>query len=89
MQENLRKPHVLTLENREKLSLGGVEDVSGFNDESVSLLTSLGELNVRGSKLHISKLDLNSGEVEIEGKINLLQYTQLKNDKGILKRLFT
>ena len=89
MQENLHKPHVLTLENREKLSLGGVEDVLGFNDEAVSLSTSMGELNISGSKLHISKLDLNSGEVEIDGKINMLRYSQPKNEKGFMKRLFT
>ena len=87
MQENVLTPHSLILDNRKKLSLTGVEDVSGFNEETVSLKTTAGGLIVKGSGLHIGRLDLDTGDVEIEGVINLLNYTDSKNDKGFIQRL--
>ena len=36
--------HGLHLEGREKLSVIGVQDVSGFDENTVLLLTELGEL---------------------------------------------
>ena len=87
MQEKVLKPHSLILDNRKKLSLTGVEDVSGFNEETVSLKTTAGDLIVKGSGLHISRLDLDTGDVEIEGVINLLNYTDSKTDKGFIQRL--
>ena len=87
MQEKVLKTHSLILDNRKKLSLTGVEDVSGFNEETVSLKTTAGGLIVKGSGLHIGRLDLDTGDVEIEGVINLLNYTDSKNDKGFIQRL--
>ena len=52
MSENFQKPHSLSLDNRKKLSLTGVEDVPGFNEETVNAVTSLGTLVIRGFALH-------------------------------------
>lgn len=81
------KPNNIILDNRKKLCITGADDVPGFNEETVSVSTSLGNLLVRGSSLHINKLNLDSGEVEIEGLINSLQYTESKNSKSLMKRL--
>ncbi|MCH5298368.1 MAG: sporulation protein YabP [Ruminococcus sp.] len=88
MQENFSKPHTMLLDNRKKLSLTGVSDVLGFNEELVSIKTSLGDLIVRGSKLHISKLNLETGEVDIDGVINSLQYIESRDGKSFMQRLF-
>ena len=88
MQENFSKPHTMLLDNRKKLSLTGVNDVLGFNEELVSIKTSLGDLIVRGSKLHISKLNLETGEVDIDGQINSLQYIENREGKSFMQRLF-
>ncbi|MCH5303973.1 MAG: sporulation protein YabP [Ruminococcus sp.] len=87
MQEKIPKPHNLILDNRNKLSLTGVDDVLGFNEETVSVNTSMGDLIIRGSKLHISKLNLETGEVEIDGKVNSLQYAETKTNKSFMQRL--
>ena len=42
------KPHSLSIENRERMSLSGVEDVSGFDENTVIPTTSLGALTIRG-----------------------------------------
>ena len=87
MQEFNSKPQSLTLDNRKKLSLTGVEDVLGFNDETVNVKTTLGDLTIKGSKLHISKLNLDSGDVEIDGVVDLIHYSQSKSEKSFMQRL--
>lgn len=87
MTENV-KQHSILLDNRKKLCITGADDVLGFNEEAVNVITSLGNLIVRGSSLHINKLNLDSGEVEIEGVINSLQYTESKSSKSFMQRLF-
>ena len=90
MSDNInRKPSSVILDNRKKLCITGADDVPGFNEETVSVSTSLGNLIVRGSSLHINKLNLDTGEVEIEGVINSLQYTESKNSKSFMQRLFS
>ena len=40
IQKAAARQSSLSMENREKLSLGGVEDVSGFDENLIDLLTS-------------------------------------------------
>ena len=68
------KLHSLTLENREKMQIRGVTDVTGFDDTLVLLRTSLGQLSIRGEGLHVERIDLESGELELHGQIRELQY---------------
>ena len=62
--------------------------MSGFNEEIVNLDTNLGGLVIRGSQLHISKLNLDTGDVEVEGRVNSLQYFQGKEQKSLFQRIF-
>ena len=88
MPENMMKrPHILTLDNRKLLTLTGVEDVSGFDEQTINVKLGDAALVVKGSNLHISKLSLESGDVVIDGQINSLQY--LGASSGSLRsRLF-
>ena len=89
MNEQISKKHSLILENRKFLSLNGIDDVLGFNEESVTLSGNCGILIIRGEKLHISKLSLETGEVTLDGKVNALVYTEHSKDKsGIFSKLF-
>ncbi len=75
MSENtVKKPHILTLDNRNLLSLTGVEDVVGFDEQTINIRLSDCTLVVKGISLHISKLSLDSGDVVIDGRISSLQY---------------
>lgn len=83
-----RAVHNVIMENRHSLSLSGVRDVDSFDEQSVVVLTELGELTVRGENLHISRLDQETGELDMSGEINELLYSQLKQErKGLLARL--
>ncbi len=75
MSENtVKKPHILTLDNRSLLSLTGVEDVVGFDEQTINIRLSDCTLVIKGTSLHISKLSLDSGDVVIDGRISSLQY---------------
>ena len=75
MSENtVKKPHILTLDNRSLLSLTGVEDAVGFDEQTINIRLSDCTLVVKGTSLHISKLSLDSGDVVIDGRISSLQY---------------
>ena len=83
----IKKPHILTLDNRKLLTLSGVEDVSGFDEQTINVKLSDATLVVKGTGLHISKLSLESGDVVIDGLITSLQY--LGASSGSLRsRLF-
>lgn len=88
MPENMmKKPHILTLDNRKLLTLSGVEDVPGFDEQTINVKLCDATLVVKGSGLHISKLNLESGDVVIDGTIGSLQY--LGASSGSLRsRLF-
>ena len=81
-------PHGLRLEGREKLSITGVQDVSGFDEGTILLETGLGELCIRGEGLHIERIDLNTGALELHGKVRELSYEEPVRG-GLLSRLFS
>ena len=82
------KKHTLTLDDRKRLVLTGAEDVSGFNEETVSVKTVDGTLIIKGEGLHIDKLNLETGDVSVDGKINAMQYIGSDNHTSRLSRLF-
>ena len=87
--QQLRPMHNIILENRRMLSLSGVKDVDSFDEQTVVLLTELGELTVKGLNLHISRLDQESGEVSIDGEISDLVYTEVNIEpQSFWARLF-
>ena len=90
-EENERVPaklHSLQLEGREKLSLSGVEDVTGFDESLIVLSTAQGELSIRGEQLHIERIDLQLGSLEVRGHIQDLSYEEPARSGGLWARLF-
>lgn len=81
----------IILENRNKLSLTGVLEVIGFDDERITLNTRLGALLIKGSNLKMNKLDVQNGEVIIIGVISSIVYNNKapkKEKKNIIQKLF-
>ena len=89
MEEERRSGnHLLSVENRRQLMASGVLDVDRFDEKAVVVLTNMGVLTVEGEDLHINRLNVESGEIAIEGEIDRLQYADLKEKGGVLKGLF-
>ena len=86
--ENITPEHRLILEQRERLVISGVEEVARFDEETIVLTTSLGDLEIQGEGLHIEKLSLEGGELHVDGSISALIYeTAPRESPGLLRRL--
>lgn len=81
--------HSLLIENREKLSLTGVTDVDSFDDTLITAFTDESRITVTGSYLHISKLNIDEGELWVEGKIDSVAYSDnIPAKSGIFGKIF-
>lgn len=87
-----KRTHKVTMNNRRNVNITGVNDVLSFDVKEVLLETELGMLMLKGSDLHISRLTLDKGEVDVEGKIDSLTYSEhdsfAKKSESILGKLF-
>jgi sporulation protein YabP len=85
------KTQNLILEDRERLNISGVVDVESFNDECVVIDTELGMLIVRGEDIRINKLNIDNSELNIEGDIYCLEYSDRESSRskgGFFGRMF-
>ncbi len=81
--------HMVTLEERERLCISGVEEVESFDENTIVMVTVAGELVVRGSGLHIEQLSLDGGQLQVEGQVESLTYEEDRGSRGgLLSRLF-
>ena len=81
----------IILENRKKMTLTGVKEVISFDDEKILLNTKLGTLTIKGPSLKMNKLDVQNGDVIINGEIYYVVYSakEVKKQKeSILGKLF-
>ena len=84
----VERPHSLTIDGRNRASITGVTDVDSFNEAMIVMNTSAGALTLIGSSLHISRLNLEDGQLLVEGQIDALEYDERARGKGGLGRLF-
>ena len=88
-KKSTKTPHSIIMENRKLLTATGVSDVDSFDEQSVTAYTDLGELSIRGNGLHISKLNVETGDLTIEGEIISLTYSENRSSSGgLLSKLF-
>jgi len=84
--------HTVVMERRENLEITGVNDVISFDEETIIVDTEMGVLVLRGSNLHVNKLNLDAGELNIDGEISNLTYeeenTYGKGKQSLLGKLF-
>ena len=71
---NSETPHSLVMEGRKRLSISGITDVESFNDEEIRMSSSRWVMTVGGEGLHMEKLSVDTGDVIITGRINLIEY---------------
>lgn len=66
--------HSISLNARKELKITGVTQVVSFDDASVDLLTTCGEIEIDGTSLNIDALDLERGYSSISGEISGINY---------------
>lgn len=88
MQENNYVNQSVIIENRKQISLSGVCECLGFDEDTIFLDTKLGKLTIKGNGLHITNFNTESGELTAEGRILALGYTQNDDKKSFFSKLF-
>ena len=85
----IKKAHNLIVEDRRMVMVSGVTDVDSFDEQAVVLFTEQGELTIEGTNLHMNKLNVETGDVSIEGDIDAVSYRDsAPRQSGFFGRLF-
>lgn len=91
-QQQVQKNHKVSLNARSSAAITGVKDVLSFDAGEVLLETEQGILMLRGNDLHVNRLTLEKGEVDVDGKIDSLTYSDSNNygksGESLISRLF-
>lgn len=82
-------PQNIYIEDRNRITVTGVLDVGSFQEEAIQLSVPGNSILVRGSNLHIQRLELEEGEVIITGLVQSAIYTgkKEKSEGSFLKRM--
>ena len=91
-ERQLVKTHKISLNNRLSGTMTGVREVLSFDAGEIALDTEQGLLLIKGEDLHVTRLTLEKGEMEIDGRIDGLIYSEREEGKkgkgGFLAKLF-
>ena len=74
-----KRQHKMTMVNRRNCTLTGVVDIIAFDETEVILETDLGILMIKGHELHVKRLTLDKGEVDIDGTMDSFIYSENKS----------
>ncbi len=92
MDESRRSVHKVYLNARKTAVLSGIRDVLSFDAKEVYLETEQGILLIQGDELHVNRLSLEKGEIDVDGRIDSLAYSDKeetgKKAASFLGRLF-
>ena len=86
------RAHKITMTNRKSCLINGVKDVLSFDIHEILLETEQGMLTLKGDDLHVNRLTLERGEVDVDGRIDSLAYSESsavnRKNESLLTRLF-
>ncbi|MDE6915929.1 MAG: sporulation protein YabP [Lachnospiraceae bacterium] len=84
--------HRFSMEQRRECRITGVVEVQSFDENNILMETVDGMLAIKGSNLHVGRLNLEKGEADVDGTVDSLVYsdknTLAKKGEGLLTRLF-
>jgi sporulation protein YabP len=93
--ENLNtgtRVHKITANNRATCTISGVNDVLSFDEHEVLLQTSMGMLCIKGKDLHVNRLTLDKGEIDVDGNLDSFVYSDTgtggQKSESLMSRLF-
>ena len=84
--------HKIIMTNRRTCTVNGVNDVLSFDLREILLETEQGMLMVKGMDLHVNRLNLEKGEVDLSGNIDSVAYSDMKavgkQSENLFSKLF-
>lgn len=81
----------IMIENREKMTISGVTDVLSFDDQVIIVETNLGLLTIKGENLKINKLNIDTSDFSLAGRVSGISYSDGPLDiksGGLLGKIF-
>ncbi len=87
------RQHKMIITDRSSGLLSGVLDILAFDVNEIILETEQGMLMIKGKDLHVNRLTLEKGEIDVSGRIDSLLYSDVskkgsKSSDTLLGRLF-
>lgn len=86
------RAHKIILMGRKTCGLNGIVDVLAFDVNEMIMETEQGMLMIKGSELHVTRLSLEKGEVDLEGRIDSMVYSDVTTPaakaEGFFGKLF-
>ena len=68
--------HNVTMNQRKHAEITGVNDVCSFHENEIVLKVDSGVMIITGEGLHVGKLLLEEGRLDVEGKLDGVHYEQ-------------
>ena len=91
-ERTVQKSHKLVVNNRKTSFVTGVIDVLSFDLNEILLETEQGMMMVKGTDLHVNRLSLEKGEVDLSGSIDSVAYSDvqgsIKQQDNLFSKLF-
>ena len=88
-EQRIAKAHKLVVNNRKTSMVTGVLDVLSFDLNEVLLETEMGMLMVKGTDLHVNRLSVEKGEVDLSGNIVSIAYSNVNQANRSNENFFT
>lgn len=95
MSENMKREtpseHGFIVRERAHVEIRGMTEVLSFDETSVALATTSGDMLIEGRELRVGVLDVKEGTVTVDGHIDSIYYRDEDNregSRGLLGRLF-
>ncbi|HHV39324.1 MAG TPA: sporulation protein YabP [Tepidimicrobium sp.] len=78
------------MEDRNRVTITGVENVDSFNENIIILKTIKGRMTIEGQELNVGNLNLDNGSVKISGVINGIVYSDKDSSQRgrIIEKIF-
>ena len=91
-ERQVQKAHKVVLNNRRSGTVTGVLDVLSFDINEILLETEQGMLMVKGTDLHVNRLSVEKGEVDLSGNIDSIAYSSVnqagRQNENFFAKLF-
>ena len=79
MEGNIKHAHKVSMSNRSKLEMTGISDVISFDLTKVLLESDYGVITIKGQNLHVNRLSVEKGELDIDGTVQAIEYSDKDN----------
>lgn len=88
----MKRSHTVRMEDRKKVEFTGITEVISFDPDKVVLESDYGVITIKGTSLHVNKLSVEKGDLDVDGKVDSIVYTQSgsasKKGESLVGRLF-